>query len=259
MRGPPTLSPLAPVLRGEGRIGCQSMILFSGYSTMPRAPACLSCGTMCRTMFSSMIVFTATHSGSDSDEIVGVLQTPAGSSAPPAGRRLAHVHHQADLALGRHRALAASGPGRPSSALFHGSAVGLLVGDEARRALQQLGDDAQVVRPQRAAGLGHLDDGVGQPRRLDLGGAPAELDLGRRRRAAPASAASGRRPRWRCACLAGPSTLWIGESFGTASTQRTGRRLTLLKTSSASSTTLASFSRIQSWPVRPQSSEPSWT
>ena len=28
---------------------------------------------------------------------------------------------------------------------------------------------------------------------------------------------------------------WIGESFGTASTQRTGRRLTLLKTSSATS------------------------
>ena len=29
------------------------------------------------------------------------------------------------------------------------------------------------------AGLGHLDDGIGQPRRLDLGRAPAELDLGR--------------------------------------------------------------------------------
>ena len=41
-------------------------------------------------------------------------------------------------------------------------------------------------------------------------------------------------------------TDWIGESFGTASTQRTGRRLTLLKTSSATSCTLASFSRIQS-------------
>src|SRR5262252_7689717 len=29
----------------------QSMILFSGYSTMPRAPACLGCGTMWRTVF----------------------------------------------------------------------------------------------------------------------------------------------------------------------------------------------------------------
>ena len=37
-----------------------------------------------------------------------------------------------------------------------------------------------------------------------------------------------------------------GESLGTARTQRTGRRLTLLKTSSATSWTLASFSRIQS-------------
>jgi hypothetical protein len=36
-----------------------------------------------------------------------------------------------------------------------------------------------TTRPQRRAGLGHLDDGVGQPGGLDLGGAPAELDLGR--------------------------------------------------------------------------------
>ena len=53
--------------------------------------------------------------------------------------------------------------------------------------------------------------------------------------------------------------LWTGESLGTASTQRTGRRLTLLNTSSASSCTCASFSTIQSWPVSPQSSEPSGT
>ena len=41
-------------------------------------------------------------------------------------------------------------------------------------------------------------------------------------------------------------TLWTGESLGTASTQRTGRRLTLLKISSATSLTRALFSRIQS-------------
>jgi hypothetical protein len=51
----------------------------------------------------------------------------------------------------------------------------------------------------------------------------------------------------------------IGESSGTANTQRTGRRLTLLKINSATSVTLASFSKIQSWPVSPQSSEPSST
>ena len=37
------------------------MILFSGYSTMPRAPAALRRGTMWRTTLSSMIVFTATQ------------------------------------------------------------------------------------------------------------------------------------------------------------------------------------------------------
>ena len=54
-------------------------------------------------------------------------------------------------------------------------------------------------------------------------------------------------------------TLCAGESLGTASTQRTGRLLTLLNASSANSLTWASFSRIQSCPVRPQSSEPSCT
>ena len=40
-------------------------------------------------------------------------------------------------------------------------------------------EDPQVVRPQRAAGLRDLDDGVSELGRLDLGGAPTELDLGR--------------------------------------------------------------------------------
>ena len=61
---------------------------------------------------------------------------------------------------------------------FHGIGVGLLVGDEARRALQQLGDDTQIVGLQRRAGFGDFDDGVGEAWRLDLGGAPAELDVG---------------------------------------------------------------------------------
>ena len=131
---------------------------------------------MWRTMFSSRIVLTATHSGSDSDEIVGFCS--AGRIFSTAGRSaLRHVHHQADLALGGHRPL------QHQHQVVHllllpRIGVGLLVGDEARRALQQLGDDAQVVGPQRTAGLGHLDDGVGQARRLDLGGAPAELDVG---------------------------------------------------------------------------------
>ena len=39
---------------------------------------------------------------------------------------------------------------------------------------------------------------------------------------------------------------WMGESLGTASTHRTGLRLALLNTSSASSVTVAPFSTTQS-------------
>ena len=49
----------------------QSTILLSGYSTMPCALASLSRGMRSRTVFSSMIVLTATHSSSLSDEMVG--------------------------------------------------------------------------------------------------------------------------------------------------------------------------------------------
>src|SRR5262249_2769022 len=52
----------------------QSMILLSGYSTIPVAPAAFNCGTIVRTTFSSMIVFTSAHSGLDSAEIVGVCR-----------------------------------------------------------------------------------------------------------------------------------------------------------------------------------------
>ena len=37
----------------------------------------------------------------------------------------------------------------------------------------------RLIGSQRAAGLGHFDDGVGQARRFDLGGAPTEFDFGR--------------------------------------------------------------------------------
>src|SRR5437016_661300 len=87
------------------------MILFSGYSTMPVAPAALSCGMMWRTMFSSMIVLIAIHCLSESDEIGG------------------------------------------------------------------FGNDAKVIRLERASRFGHVDDRVGQPRRFHLGGAPAKLDV----------------------------------------------------------------------------------
>ena len=48
----------------------------------------------------------------------------------------------------------------------------LTVGDELRIRLEDGLDDAEAIRPQRRAGLGHLDDCVGEQRRLDLGRAP---------------------------------------------------------------------------------------
>ncbi len=50
----------------------QSIILLIAYSTMPRAPAVFSLGTIDRTTASSTIEFTSTHSSSASAETVGV-------------------------------------------------------------------------------------------------------------------------------------------------------------------------------------------
>src|SRR5690348_16464898 len=54
-------------------------ILFNGYSTIPLALASFNFGSTSRTMLSSRIVFTATHSRLLSSETVGLLS--AGSTA----------------------------------------------------------------------------------------------------------------------------------------------------------------------------------
>src|SRR5262249_36317382 len=123
--------------------------------------------------------------------------------------------------------------------------VGALVGDEARRALQQLGHDAQVV--------GRSDDPVSVTSTMasaSLGGFTSVAPQLNSTLACTPCCASQRDVRLttsvatRFPCRSfGACT---GESLGTARTQRTGRRLTLLKISSASSTTRALFSRIQS-------------
>jgi hypothetical protein len=65
-------------LRGFGVPFWALARVFSGYSPMPRAPACFSCGTMRRTKPSSMIVLGATR-----------LREPkrAKAEGPPRGRR----------------------------------------------------------------------------------------------------------------------------------------------------------------------------
>ena len=65
---------------------------------MPCPPAAFTFGIRSRTVRSSMIVFTATHSSSLSDEIVGPLQRRQQRQdlrqvGPP------HVQHEADAAL----------------------------------------------------------------------------------------------------------------------------------------------------------------
>ena len=60
---------------------------------------------------------------------------------------------------------------------FHASASARLVGDELRVRFHDGVEDAQPVGAQRRAGFGRFDDRVGQHRRLDLGGAPRELDV----------------------------------------------------------------------------------
>ena len=88
---------------------------------------------------------------------------------------LGHVHHQADLALGGHRAFE-----------HEDQVVHLLplprvgrrvwVGDEARRALEDVADDPQVVGPEGTAGFRDFDDRVGEFGRLDFGRTPTEFD-----------------------------------------------------------------------------------
>src|SRR5262249_39843470 len=75
---------LPALVLAQPHLAVQSMTLLSGNSTMPRAPACFSCGTMWRTVLSSRMVSTSTHSGLDSDEIVGCCK--AGSTWRTAGR-----------------------------------------------------------------------------------------------------------------------------------------------------------------------------
>ena len=79
----------------------------------------------------------------------------------------------------------ASMAARSSSAMlstfvfFHSSFSDGGIDDELRVRLEHRVDDAQAIGAERRSGLRHLDDGVGQHRRLDLGRAPRELDVDR--------------------------------------------------------------------------------
>ena len=103
-----------------------------------------------------MIVLTATHSSSLSDEIVG--RCSAGSSARIFGRsaRL-HVEHQPDAAL---RLDGRAQQQRDVLDLGALPRIGqrAVVGDELRVRFHHRVEDAQPVGAQRRAGFGGLDD-----------------------------------------------------------------------------------------------------
>src|SRR5712671_8196184 len=68
--------------RSELDYAHQRMILFKGYSTIPCALAALSFGRSWRTTASSMMVLTATQSGSLRVEIVGFFKAGKASMTP---------------------------------------------------------------------------------------------------------------------------------------------------------------------------------
>ena len=135
--------------------------------------------------------------------------------------RLVHVQHQTDLATRRQ-----GGPEQqrdPTDLLLLPIVFPrLAIGDELGRRMHDLVDDAQVVGAQRATRLGEFDDGIRKIRWLDLSRSPRELHLGldlvfveellREVDRFGSDALAGEIP-WS----------WIGKSFGTATTQRTGR------------------------------------
>ena len=142
---------------------------------MPWPPAIFSRGIRSRAVFSSRIVLIATHSGSLSDDTVG--RCSAGSSADQLVEIGAlRVEHQPDAALRFDRRLE-----QQREVLDLGLLPRVrqrrLVGDQLRVGFHDGLEDAQPVGAQRRSGFGRFDDRVGEHRRLDLGGAPRELDV----------------------------------------------------------------------------------
>ena len=118
-------------------------ILFSGYSTIPCAPACFKRGMISRTVVSSRIVFTASHSSSLRCEMVGRLS--AGRTPAPSQIVLVHVQHQphfaqrVDGAFEQHLDVL-------QLAAFAASCHDIAVGDQLRVRFEHGIDDLEVVR-----------------------------------------------------------------------------------------------------------------
>ncbi len=151
-------------------------ILLSGYSTIPWPPASLSRGIILRTVVSSKMVWTATHSTSLRCEMVGFFKRR--QDAKDCGQTLlAHVQHQADLAERVDRAVEQHADVLDLAALPR-VLPGVDVGDQLRVRFEHSFDDAKFIGAQRRSGLRYFDDGVGQNRRLHFRRAPTEFNFG---------------------------------------------------------------------------------
>ncbi len=151
-------------------------ILFSGYSTMPCAPASFRRGMIERTVASSRIVLSASQSPSLKGRNGRLLQRR--QHAQHAFQVLLfHIEHQPDLAqrvdgaIQQHPHIFQLAPLPRILPRIH-------VGDELRIRFHHGLDDPQFVGAQGRACFGNFDDRIRELGRLHLGRTPTEFDFG---------------------------------------------------------------------------------
>ena len=220
---------------------------------MPVAPARLSCGTMRRTDASSMMVLMATQSGSLRCAMVGLRS--AGRRAVTASRSPRRAFIISPTRPSAARQEASMRAMLSSLAFFHGSRSaawlamrrGVLASTSStmRRLLARRELPVSVISTMASARRGGFTS-VAPQENSTLAVTPWRSKYLRVRCTTSVA--------MRLPCRS--ATAVTGESLGTQSTQRLGRRLTLANTNSAISATSAPVSSTQSWPVMPASKTP---
>ena len=220
---------------------------------MPVAPASFSAGTMRRTEASSMMVLIATQSGSLRCEMVGLRSAGSRAVMPARFAFLAFIIRPTRPSAARQEASIREM--LASFACFHGSASaawlairrGVLASTSStmRRLLARSEPPVSVISTIASASRGGFTS-VAPHENSTWAVTPW------RARYSVVRCTTSVAMRLPCRS----ATFRTGESFGTHSTHRLGRRLTLENTNSATSATSAPVSSTQSWPVTPASSTP---